>query len=57
MRLGTPEPMFLYHGAVAAEEAGRDELARRWFSRLLAESPGFSPLHEPRARRALRELG
>jgi Flp pilus assembly protein TadD len=57
MRLGTPEPMFLYHGAVAAKEAGRTGLARRWLRRLLAENPGFSPLHEPRAERILRQLG
>ena len=56
MRLGTGEPMFLYHGAIAAKEAGRKPLARRWLRRLLAEDAGFSPLHEPRARRALREL-
>ncbi len=57
MRLGTGEPMFLYHGAIAAKEAGRDALARRWLRRLLRESPGFSPLHEPRAEAALRKLG
>jgi cytochrome c-type biogenesis protein CcmH/NrfG len=56
MRLGTGEPMFLFHGAIAAKEAGRDALARRWLSRLLRESPGFSPLHEPRAKMALRDL-
>jgi tetratricopeptide (TPR) repeat protein len=57
MRLGTPEPMFLYHGAIAAKEAGRDALARRWLRHLLDENPRFSPLHEPRAAAALRELG
>ena len=56
MRLGTPEPMFLYHGAIAAKEAGRTALARRWLRRLLSENPGFSALHEPRARAALRTL-
>ena len=57
MRLDTPEPMFLYHAAMAAREAGRTALARRWLTRLLRESPGFSVLHEPRARAALRKLG
>jgi tetratricopeptide (TPR) repeat protein len=57
MRLGAREPMFLYHGAIAAKDAGRTELARRWLTRLLAENPGFSPLYEPRAKRALRSLG
>ena len=56
MRLGTGEPMFLYHGAMAAKEAGRAALARRWFNRLRAANPGFSPLYEPRAERALLEL-
>ncbi|MDQ3934772.1 MAG: hypothetical protein M3340_09110, partial [Actinomycetota bacterium] len=56
MRLGTPEPMFLYHGGMAAAQAGRDALARRWLGRLLRENAGFSPLHEPRARRALAGL-
>lgn len=57
MRLGGYDPMFLYHGAIAAKEAGRTALARRWLRRLLRDDAGFSPLHEPRARRALRELG
>ena len=57
MRLGTGEPMFLYHGAIAAKEAGRSALARRWLRRLLTEDPGFSPLHEPLAKRALSDLG
>ena len=57
MRLGTPEPTFLYHGAIAAKEAGQSALARRWLRRLLAENPGFSPLLEPRAERALTQLG
>ena len=57
MRLGTGEPMFLYHGALAARDASRTALARRWLRRLLADDPGFSPLHEPRAKRALEALG
>lgn len=57
MRLGSPDPMFVYHAAIAARDAGRTELARRWLTRLLAEQPGFSPLHEPRAKRILRSLG
>jgi tetratricopeptide (TPR) repeat protein len=57
MRLRTPAPTFLYHGAIAAKEAGRTRLARRWLRRLLADHRGFSPLLEPRARRALRASG
>lgn len=56
MRLGTRESMFLYHGAMAARAAGRQRLARTWFTRLLRDYRRFSPLHEPRARRALRSL-
>ena len=57
MRLGTRDPMFLYHGALAAERAGRDGLARRWLERLLTGYPRFSPLYEQRAKRVLRALG
>lgn len=56
MRLGTGEPMFLLHAAIAARDAGRTALARRWLRRLLAENPGFSPLHEPRAKRMLARI-
>jgi tetratricopeptide (TPR) repeat protein len=56
IRLGTREPIFLYHGAIAAKEAGRRGLARRWLRRLLTENPRFSPLHGARAERALQEL-
>jgi tetratricopeptide (TPR) repeat protein len=57
MRLGTRAPSFLYHGAIAARDANRAGLARRWLRRLLAEYPRFSPLHEPRAKRVLAALG
>lgn len=56
MRLGTPEPSFLLHAALAARNAGERDLARRRLRRLLAENPGFSPLHEPLAQRALAAL-
>ena len=56
MRLGGYDPTFLYHGAIAAKEAGQDALARRWLRRLLRDHTGFSPLLEPRAQRALAKL-
>jgi cytochrome c-type biogenesis protein CcmH/NrfG len=56
MRLGTREPMFLYHGAIAARNAGHSGLARTWLVRLLDRYPAFSPLHHPRAERILRSL-
>ena len=57
LRLGSVDPLFLYHAGMCARAAGRPALARRWLSRALALNPRFSPLHAPRARRALRALG
>lgn len=56
LRLGTRDPAFLYHAGMAARAAGRPDLAERWLRRALAANPRFSPLHAPRARRALRAL-
>ena len=56
LRLGSRDPMFLYHAGLAARDAGRAALARTYLSRALAQSPHFSPLHAPRARRALEGL-
>jgi tetratricopeptide (TPR) repeat protein len=53
LRLGSRDAMFLYHAGVAARDAGRPSLARRYLERALAANPRFSPLHAPRARRAL----
>ena len=56
LRLGSRDPLFLYHGAVAAHRAGRDDLARRWLRSALADNPRFSPLFGPRAQRMLEAL-
>jgi hypothetical protein len=56
MRLGSRDPSFLYHAGMIARRAGRDDQARRLLHRLLAQSPRFSPLYAPPARRALRTL-
>jgi tetratricopeptide (TPR) repeat protein len=56
LRLGSRDPLFLYHAGVAARDAGRPDLARRHLRRALAASPRFSPYHAPRARRALEAL-
>jgi tetratricopeptide (TPR) repeat protein len=56
LRLGSRDAMFLYHAGLAARDAGRPDLARRYLGRALATSPEFSPLHAPRARRALEAL-
>src|SRR4051794_17426065 len=56
LRLGSRDPMFLYHAAVSARDAGHDSLARTWLHRALAENPRFSPLYAPKARRMLEAL-
>jgi tetratricopeptide (TPR) repeat protein len=54
--LGSRDPMFLYHAAVAARGAGRVGLERTWLERSLADNPRFSPLYAPIARRMLERL-
>jgi hypothetical protein len=56
LRLGSRDPMFLYHAAVAADGAERDTLARTWLRHALADNPRFSPLYAPKARRMLEAL-
>jgi len=56
LRLGSRDPLFLYHAGVAARAAGAPEAARGYLTRALAANPRFSPLHAPAARRALRSL-
>ena len=56
LRLGSRDPLFLYHAGIAAKEAGEAGLARAHLSRALAANPRFSALHAPRARAALEEL-
>jgi tetratricopeptide (TPR) repeat protein len=57
MKLGSRDPSFLYHAGIVAQRAGRLDAARRFLSRLVAQSPRFNPLYGPRAQRALEELG
>jgi hypothetical protein len=56
LRLGSRDPLFLYHAGIAARNSGNVTAARRWLRASLASHPRFSPLHAPRARRALRQL-
>jgi tetratricopeptide (TPR) repeat protein len=56
LRLGSRDPLFLYHAGMSAKAAGRSSLARAYLSRALAHGDGFSPLYGPRARRALEAL-
>ncbi|WP_354697726.1 Lipopolysaccharide assembly protein B [Paraconexibacter sp. AEG42_29] len=57
LRLGWREPLAVYHAGMSARAAGQPAAARRLLGGLLRQAPRFSPLHAPRARRALRSLG
>jgi tetratricopeptide (TPR) repeat protein len=54
LRLGSRDPMFLYHAGMSARAAGARGQARTYLTRALSLNPHFSPLYAPRARRALR---
>jgi Flp pilus assembly protein TadD len=54
LRLGSRDPMFLFHAGMTARAAGDGTQARVWLRRALALNPHFSPLYAPRAERALR---
>jgi tetratricopeptide (TPR) repeat protein len=56
MRLGSRDPAFLYHAGIVASRAGQTARARGFLTRLVAQSPAFSPLYGPRARRVLEGL-
>jgi tetratricopeptide (TPR) repeat protein len=54
LRLGSRDPMFLYHAGTSALRAGSTAAGRRWLRAALALNPHFSPLYAPRAERSLR---
>ena len=54
LRLGSRDPMFLYHAGTSAMRAGRRGLGRRLLRAALASNPRFSPLYAPRAESELR---
>jgi tetratricopeptide (TPR) repeat protein len=56
VRLGSIDPLFLYHAGIAARGAGQIGPAREYLARSLALNPRFSPLYAPLARRALQTL-
>ena len=56
LRLGSREPLVLYHAGVAASRAGERALAARLLGRVVRQAPRFSPYHGPRAARALERL-
>ena len=54
LRLGSRDPLFLYHAGMSARAAGKPGEARVLLRRALSLNPHFSPLYAPRAERALR---
>jgi tetratricopeptide (TPR) repeat protein len=54
LRLGSRDPLFLYHAGIAARASGARVEARMYLTRSLALNPHYSPLYAPRARRALK---
>jgi hypothetical protein len=53
MKLGSRDPSFLFHAGIIARRASDLDGARKLLGRLVAQSPRFSPLYAPIARRAL----
>jgi tetratricopeptide (TPR) repeat protein len=56
LRLGSRDPLFLYHAGMAARAAGQPGAARTYLARALSLNRRFSPLYAPRAARVLRSL-
>ena len=56
MRLGSADPLVLYHAGMIARASGDRLRARALLTRLLEQDPRFSPLYAPRAEQALRSL-
>jgi tetratricopeptide (TPR) repeat protein len=56
LRLGSRDPLFLYHAGIAAGGAGHLAEARRYLAASVSLNPRFSPLWGPRAAAALRSL-
>jgi tetratricopeptide (TPR) repeat protein len=53
LRLGTHDPLMLFHAGTIAEAQGDQAAAREWLGRALERNPNFSPLYAPQARQAL----
>jgi tetratricopeptide (TPR) repeat protein len=53
LRLGTHDPLMLYHAGAIAQAQGDQVAARDWLARALERNPNFSPLYAPQARQAL----
>jgi tetratricopeptide (TPR) repeat protein len=57
MRLGSLDPVFLFHAGMVSARAGDDDRATELLGRLLDRDPRFSPLYAAQAREMLRSLG
>jgi Flp pilus assembly protein TadD len=57
LRLGTQDPLMLFHAGMAAACAGEPSEARRRLGQALALNPRFSVRWAPVAERTLRSLG
>jgi tetratricopeptide (TPR) repeat protein len=56
LRLGTHDPLMLYHAGAIAQALGDRVAARDFLARALERNPAFSPLYAPLARQALASL-
>jgi tetratricopeptide (TPR) repeat protein len=56
MRLGSRDPIYLYHAGIVALRAGQSVRAHSFLARLVAQSPQFHPLYGPRAQRVLNNV-
>jgi tetratricopeptide (TPR) repeat protein len=56
LRLGTRDPLLLYHAGRIADCAGDSVRAARLLGEALTLNPSFSPRHAPEARQALQAL-
>jgi tetratricopeptide (TPR) repeat protein len=57
LRLGTRDPLMLFHAAIIADCLGQREQARSYLEQVAALNPNFSLLYADRAREALARLG
>jgi tetratricopeptide (TPR) repeat protein len=56
LRLGTTDPLMLYHAGMIAQAQQDSTAARDFLGRALALNPRFSPLYAPLAQQALDRL-
>lgn len=57
LRLGTQQPLYLYHAGMIAARQGDADAARAYLGRALAINPRFHVLHAEEAKQTLQQLG